>query len=395
MFRIILTVNFSMWSNYGGGGQRSTHNLAVEFCKRGYEVHVINTKASGEQVKVPNDLPYRQHFATYPGIKDHRKALLRNLSSRSVKKVAARILQKKTDLTQILHSNGEEGALLHELKREFPVSVVSTVRYSHYPKEFKKENPSLLDKCRLRLFHGKYLNQRKAAQNADMVCPPSEWAAKEVSLAFKLRNRVEAVCNGVPEEFLKYERKHNEAFKEGDIIFFGRISHDKGVDDLIEAFNLIKDQTSKRLNIVGKGPLEVTLKKQVQKYGISNRVRFLGWKNHDEIGELLKISTLCALPSIDENYSLALLGSLCTATPTISTKVGGSPEIIQDRKSGLLIDPAQPKQLAKALMELIEDESLNKQVAQSGKDFVRNHRKWSDTADHFIRIYQEISAKNR
>ena len=168
-----------MWSRYSGGGQRSTHNLATALTELGHEVHVINTKAYGEQIEVPNDLAYKQYFATYPGIRDKRKALFRNSAVKSVRDLAKTILKRPSELPSILHCNGEEGALLHELKETYSVKIVSTVRYSSYPNSMKIKRRSIPIKFILWLKHSKYILQEKAAVNADMVCPPSEWAARE------------------------------------------------------------------------------------------------------------------------------------------------------------------------------------------------------------------------
>src|SRR3954451_18857742 len=67
--RCILTVNFSPWSRYSGGGQRSTHNLARALVKRGHEVTVVFTKAPWEQVPLPPDLPYQVVWAALPGVR--------------------------------------------------------------------------------------------------------------------------------------------------------------------------------------------------------------------------------------------------------------------------------------------------------------------------------------
>lgn len=390
-FRIILTVNFSMWSNYSGGGQRSTHNLAVALSQEGHEVHVINTKAAAEQIDVPKDLPYQQHFAIYPGRKDARTAPFRNMSPVAVKKKAAEILQKAPKIPQILHSNGEEGAKLHELRATFPIAIVSTVRYSHYPESLKKKRKSIGDRLSLRLKHYKYLLQQQTATHADAVCPPSEWAAKEVKTAFHLNNHVEAVCNGVPKEFLNYHRNHQKAVEAGDYLFFGRLSHDKGVDTLIQAYAELPEFYQRHLHIVGKGPLQPDLERMVQKLELEHKISFHGWENHDQIGKRLENTALCILPSLDENYSLALLGSLATGTTTISTTVGGSPEIIQDGHTGRLVPPSDARKLTHVIVEVMQHPELNIEMGTRGANFVRNERTWQHAAQHFLRIYQKIA----
>lgn len=389
-FRIILTVHFSMWSRYSGGGQRSTHNLALALCEMGHEVHVINTKAAAEKVEVPHDLPYRQYFATYPGIKDSRKAFFRNSAVKSIKDTADKILSKASSMPNILHCNGEEGALLHELQHKYTVKIVSTVRYSHYPTPMKEKKRSIPAQLLLKLKHSKYLLQEKTATHADMVCPPSEWAAREVIAAFHLdATKVEAVPNGVPKEFLEYQRNPSAIVK-GDLLFFGRLSHDKGVDVLIRAYANIRASIARKLHIVGKGPMEEGLRKLVNELALKDEVLFHGWENHHQIGKRLEQTCMCILPSLDENYSLALLGSLCTGTATISTAVGGSPEIIHQGRTGLLVAPSNMEELEHAILRLHTDHTLNERLGKNGMQFVREQRTWQDSAQHFCRIYEGL-----
>ena len=92
---IILTIDFSPWSAYGGGAQRSTHNLACALCRRGHDVSVVYTKAPWETVAPPDDLPYTVHWATFFDVRSRRKAPLRPLNASSVARVVKGLLDQQ------------------------------------------------------------------------------------------------------------------------------------------------------------------------------------------------------------------------------------------------------------------------------------------------------------
>ena len=96
---IALTVNYSPWSKYSGGGQRSTHSLACALSRAGHRVDVVYTRPPWEAVHTPPSLPYRVHWASLAAVRSHRSAALRPLSSFSV---ASQLDKIRPDATVIL-----------------------------------------------------------------------------------------------------------------------------------------------------------------------------------------------------------------------------------------------------------------------------------------------------
>src|SRR5437879_13705296 len=90
--RIVFTCNYSPWSRYSGGGQRSTHDLASALARRGHDVTVVFTKTPWELVHPPRSLPYRLRWATLPDYQSRARAPLRVLSAWTVANVVRREL---------------------------------------------------------------------------------------------------------------------------------------------------------------------------------------------------------------------------------------------------------------------------------------------------------------
>lgn len=123
--------------------------------------------------------------------------------------------------------------------------------------------------------------------------------------------------------------------KDKYFLFFGRLSYEKGVKTLLEAF---KDIKRCKLKIVGTGPKENELKE----YAINNdmhNVEFLGYKRGKELTDLVSNAYFVVVPSEwYENNPMTIIEAYSVGTPVIGAKIGGIPEIVVDGKTGLLFE---------------------------------------------------------
>lgn len=387
---IILTIDFSPWSAYSGGAQRSTHNLAKALCRRGHDVSVVYTKPPWEAVDYPDDLPYDVHWATFFDLRSRRNAPLRPVNASSVARVVERLLCRHQHT--IVHSNGEEGGMIHPLRRRHRFGFVSTPRHPRYPATLlNNERLSLLKKVWMALTEGKYLMQGRAARHADLCVPPSAFAAALVRRAFNLTAaQLRVVPNGVPEEFLSYDHAP-DALEDGPLVFFGRFAHTKGVDTLIEALGVLGTQAPRSL-LIGRGSEQAALQRRIAALGLQDTVTVLPWMPHDQLAQTLTTARMVVLPSREENFSLAVLAAMAVGVPVIGTCVGGTPEIIDHEKTGLLVAPDQPLALARAIARLLYDPALAHRLGHQGRTYVRTHLTWDRVAESFETLYQNLPA---
>lgn len=387
---IILTIDFSPWSAYGGGAQRSTHNLAKALCRRGHDVSVVYTKAPWETVDYPDDLPYDVHWATFFDLRSRRNAPLRPINASSVARVVEGLLCRQR--YTVVHSNGEEGGMIHQLRRRHRFGFVSTPRHPRYPAALlQNDRLSPLKKAWMALTEGKYLMQGRAARHADLCVPPSAFAADLVRRAFNLTaSQLRVVPNGVPEEFLSYDHAP-DALEDGLLVFFGRFAHTKGVDTLIEALGVLGPQAPRSL-IIGRGTEQAALQRRIAALGLQDIVAVLPWMPHDQLAQTLTTARMVVLPSREENFSLAVLGAMAVGAPVIGTRVGGTPEIIHHEKTGLLVEPSRPQALARAIARLLYDPDLAQRLGRNGRTYVRTHLTWDRVAESFEALYQTLPA---
>lgn len=397
-FTIILTANYSPWSAYSGGGQRSTHNLASTFAEMGHDVTVIFSKSPFEHVPIPENLPYKLKWAIIPAFKTTRSAALRFLVPFSVNSILKKILKEKSGSGNpiIVHSNGEEGSRVHRLRKSGPFTFgfISTSRYPHLPDDLKKyDTLKGFEKLNFLSTNLKYVQQYKALLTADFCSPPSFWSGEDIKLLPEIDpEKVQPVHNGVPREFLNYHWK--ETVK-GPIVFFGRLDHDKGVDTLFEGLGQIDTALLPPVYIIGRGPKQEEYKKMANRAPFSDKVSFMDWKSHDELGKIMETASMVVLPSRVENFSLAVLGAMCAGVPTIGTDVGGTAEIIDNEITGFLIKADQPDEITRTVHKLLTDPIFAIELGKNGKHKIREQFTWNHSCNRFLELYGLALQKQR
>ena len=157
----------------------------------------------------------------------------------------------------------------------------------------------------------------------------------------------------------------------GTIVFgtVGRLSPVKGHDTFLRAARLILDQhPGARFLIAGGGPLERELAALASELGIEPACRFLGPRA--DVYDLVSAMDVFVLPSLNEGIPMAVLEAMAVATPVVASAVGGLPEVIRDRQTGLLVPPADQRALADACLELARDREWAQRLGTAGRRVV-------------------------
>ena len=157
------------------------------------------------------------------------------------------------------------------------------------------------------------------------------------------------------------------------IVAVGRLIDKKGFADLIRACRLLRERgRSFRCEIIGEGPLEKELRRQIEDLDLRNHVKLLGPKAQHEIAEHLAMGTAFVLPSaIDttggmDNLPTVIMEAMATGLPVISTPVGGIPEMVVQDETGALVPARDSSALARAIEKVIMDLSLARHLGENG-----------------------------
>lgn len=146
----------------------------------------------------------------------------------------------------------------------------------------------------------------------------------------------------------------------------------KGISYLIDAFSIISKEHSNVLClIIGGGQEEDKFRRQIKEKGLENNLILLGYL--DQAAEYLKSFSVFVLPSLKEGLPYVILEAGYASLPVISTTVGGIPEIIEDMKSGILVQPKNSRELAHALSFMIENVTERRRYGAALRERVFNH----------------------
>jgi glycosyltransferase involved in cell wall biosynthesis len=140
------------------------------------------------------------------------------------------------------------------------------------------------------------------------------------------------------------------------VVNVGRLHPVKGQDVLLRAFAVISERVPEaRLWFVGNGGERGVLEELARRYGISDRVHFLGELGREEVRATLARAALFVLPSRSEGLPLALLEAMAVGLPAVATDVGGVAEVIRSAEEGRLVPPNDIDALAAALGAMLAD----------------------------------------
>ena len=121
-----------------------------------------------------------------------------------------------------------------------------------------------------------------------------------------------------------------------------------------------------RLLLVGDGPLRRQHEELARSLSLQDRVEFLGWRSRAEVSRLLRDCEIFVLPSRSEPFGVVVAEALACQKAVVASAVGGIPEIIENGRTGVLVEPDHPAALARELLALLEDGSLRKSLGHAG-----------------------------
>lgn len=195
-------------------------------------------------------------------------------------------------------------------------------------------------------------------------------------------HKLKIVPNGIDEVFFNFKPNYN-----GKIVgFVGRLEYIKGCDILLKAFSIVKKTfPDLKIILVGKGSQKRELIFLARKLGIQDSVIMRGLIAYEQIPLQLSKFSLFVLPSRSEGMPNALLQAMAMSLPVIGSRVGGIPDLIDDKVNGLLVTPEDPYELAKAIMFFLENKTVAKEMAMNARIKAKNYR-----ISKIVSIYENL-----
>ena len=149
---------------------------------------------------------------------------------------------------------------------------------------------------------------------------------------------------------------------DGFAIYLGRLSEEKGIVDMLDAFEQMPDKT---LHIYGGGPLKEYVQQRTA--GMKN-VTFFGHTPHATCVERLRGARLLIQPSIwNEPCPMTVREAYAAGTPVIATRIGGLKDMVEHDVTGLHVAPNDPQDMAKGIAQLMDDDVLHARLARGAR----------------------------
>lgn len=230
-------------------------------------------------------------------------------------------------------------------------------------------------------------------RTADAVVAPSRAFLKDVLSVFpSIRNRAVAIHNGVDiDELLRTDEKATVEQVRPYLLTIASHNEKKALDVLLRAFvRISKRHTNLRLLLVGDGPLRHQNEALAHALSIANSVEFLGWRSRAEVGRLLRNCLVFVLPSRSEPFGIVVVEALACRRPVVASSVGGIQEIIDNERSGIIVEPDRPEQLAEAVLRVLEDATLRERIANAGLRRVEEHFSCERTGSRYEGLYSTL-----
>jgi glycosyltransferase involved in cell wall biosynthesis len=210
------------------------------------------------------------------------------------------------------------------------------------------------------------------------------------------------------------------------IVFAGRISPEKGLHVLLDAFALVLRRCpSAKLEVAGPNaemPLDflpswffgrsdganelsrlaryydgrsylLHLKEQVDRLQLDGSVSFSGLLSRSELADHHRRARVCVVPTVgNEVFGMAAAEALSSGVPVIASRVAGLPEVIEDGTTGLLVEPNDPAALADAMLCLIDNDGLRRSMALAARQRAISLFSWDVIAQDLLRMYVELES---
>jgi glycosyltransferase involved in cell wall biosynthesis len=173
------------------------------------------------------------------------------------------------------------------------------------------------------------------------------------------------------------------------IVMVGRLDAQKAPNRLIEAFRrTVKMHPQTLLVVAGDGELRRSVEDLIQRLGLNDNVRLLGFRN--DVADIIKMADIFALSSLWEGLGRAMTEAMLLGKPVVVPRINGIPEIVQDGQTGLLYEPGNVAQLAAQMSRLLDCPEEGARLGENARQLTRKLFDVNLMVEQIEGIYDEL-----
>lgn len=376
-----------------GGAEILTYDLRSELRKRGHDARVFASDAHGAGDREPDYLC----FGTIGELRTLNRAA--NPRARAALKQVLDAFQP--DVVHVRMFMTQLSPLILPLLREWPTvynapwyETICPTGLKLYPNGSRCEQPAgrACRRCLSRRAWLALMGQRrllsKSIDALDIIVANSE--TTRAKLAADGVDATSRIYNGVPSRPLR------PSLGDTPIIgYSGRLSHEKGVDVLVDAFERVTQVVpDARLLLVGDGPLRGPIAARVRSNVFGPRVTMTGHHSRDEAERQMDGAWVQAAPSLlEEPFGIAAAEAMMRGTAIVASAGGGLGEIVEAGRGGVLVPAGDPEALAAALIDLVRDRERVERLGAAGRRWAIDNVSVERCVDQFVELYEELTSR--
>lgn len=181
------------------------------------------------------------------------------------------------------------------------------------------------------------------------------------------------------------------------VLFFGLLAPSKGIQDLVEAFALVRQSSDAKLLIAGYPTKHFSMEE------LRGKIAALDLAEHvildtryiplEEVGALMGLATVAVYPYRSSTQSGALQVAYTFGRPVVATNVGGLPEAVEQGRSGFLVPANSPSELANGILKLVTNRELAKVMGEYARHLSETRFSWRSVARQIIKVYDSLLEK--
>lgn len=288
----------------------------------------------------------------------------------------------------------KDSDILH-LHMPFPLGDIALSLFGFKGKVVLWWHSDIVRQKRLMFFYKPFL--KKVLRRADMIIAATQGHVDDSDYLPDYRDKCVIIPYGIPAALcVKSDDAQPSRLKSSDapvsFLFVGRLVAYKGCEVLLDAFS---KTTGTELVIIGEGPLEMGLKEQANRQGITERVQFWGSVNDARLAQAFEQCDVFVLPSVQksEAFGLVQAEAMACGKPVINTQLpGGVPYVSLDGVTGITVPPSEVAALARAMQTLADDPSLRAAYGKAARRRAREEFSMEVMLNRVFEQYEKLIA---
>lgn len=240
-------------------------------------------------------------------------------------------------------------------------------------------------------------HEKRALKNADALLSVSQFTADKTNFVFGLNKKFGIIPNPINCKLFQNNTQNDKTSQ--DILYFGSLIRKKGLLELPLIFNkVIEKNADAKLILVGKDVPDVisgnsstwAMMQELFSENALKNVEYLGGVPYDGIKEKIQQSRICVFPSFAEAFPVSWLEAMALEKPIVASNIGWANEMIDDGKSGFLVNPKDHVLYAERIIDFLEDENLCMKVGKQARKKIEESFDIEVLAKKNIDFYKQI-----